>query len=233
LFNGDGNDASGNGHNGVAHAGHPNWGAGLPELATDRHGNANYCYKFVGGGNFVVPNSPDFLPTEITISVWMNLYETWPHSYFFSNDIWNTFKFQVQDANKPFFTAHFNKTDGSGEGWIDHDSGAGILDLDNWHQVVVTYTGAKMTFYIDGAKVQEWTDFPAGTLIAPHDGVDICIGQALPTDVYTDIPDDPYQFQEWLGYFKGYLDDMRFYNVLLTDAQVTTLYNYEKDNTVK
>jgi hypothetical protein len=233
LFNGDANDASGNGHNGVASAGHANWGAGIPELAADRFGNANYCYKMVSGGNFVVPNSPDFLPIELTITVWMKLYETWAHSYFFSNDIWNTYKFQVQDANKPFFTAHFNKTDGTGEGWIDKDADAGILALDTWYQVVVTYTGGKMTFYIDGAKIKEWTDFPAGTLVAPHDGVDICIGQALPTAVYTDIPDDPYQFQEWLGFFKGYLDDMRFYNILLTDAQVTTLYNYEKDNVIE
>lgn len=232
LFNGDANDATGNGHNGVASAGHVNHGGGMPELSADRHGNANYCYKMVNGGNFVVPNSPDFLPSELTISVWMNLYETWAHSYFFSNDIWNTYKFQVQDANKPFFTAHFNKTDGTGEGWIDHDSETGILSLDTWHHVVVTYTGGKMIFYIDGSKVKEWNEFPPGTLIPPHDGVDICIGQALPTAVYTDIPGDPYEWQVWLGYFKGYLDDMRFYNVMLTDAQVTSLYNYERDNTI-
>ena len=162
----------------------------------------------------------------------MKLYETWAHSYFFSNDIWNTYKFQVQDANKPFFTAHFNKDDGSGEGWIDHDTDTETLELDTWYHVVVTYTGGKMTFYIDGVKAKEWTDFDPGTLIEPHAGVDICIGQALPTSVYTDIPDDPYQWQEWLGYFKGYLDDMRFYNVILTDAQVQILYNYEKDNTI-
>ena len=145
LFNGDGTDASGNGHDGTASAGHANFGAGMPELAEDRHGNANYCYKFVDGGNFVVGNGPAFAPAELTISVWMKLYETWAHSYFFSNDIWHTFKFQVQDANKPFFTAHFMKADQT-EGWIDKDSNAGVLDLDKWYQVVLTYTRGQMTF---------------------------------------------------------------------------------------
>jgi len=231
LVNGNGDYASGNGHYGTASAGHEKWGGGMPELSEDRHGNADYCYKFVDGGNFVVPNSNAFIPAEMTISVWMKLYETWAHSYFISNDIWNTWKFQVQDANKPFFTAHFNKDDGT-EGWIDHDSNAGVLDLDTWHQVVVTYTGGLMIFYIDGEKVQTWDDFDPGTFVAPNPDVDLCIGQALPTSVYTDVEGDPYQWQEWLGYFKGYLDDMRFYNVMLTDAQVKALYDYEKDNTI-
>ncbi len=234
LFNGNGNDASGNGHDGTASAGHANWGGGMPELAADRHGNADYCYKFVDGGNFVVPNGPAFIPDDLTISVWMNLYETWAHSYFISNDIWNTWKFQVQDANKLFFTAHFLKDDGSGEeAWVDHDSGLENLDLDNWYHVVLTYTSGKMIFYIDGEEVQEWDDFPTGTLIEPHAGVDLCIGQALPTDIYSNIPGDPYEWQEWLGYFKGYLDDMRFYDVVLTDAQVKTLYDFENVTTIE
>ena len=232
LFNGDGTDASGNGHDGTASAGYVEWGGGMPELAEDRHGMANYCYKFVDGGNFVVPNSPAFLPAEITISVWMNLYETWAHSYFFSNDIWNTYKFQVQDANKPFFTAHYQQSDGT-ESWIDKDSNAGVLELEKWYQVALTYTGGKMTFYIDGVNVQAWDDFPAGTFYEPHAGIDLCIGQALPTAAYTDIEGDPHQWKEWLGYFKGYLDDMRLYNVMLTDAQIKSLYDYEKDNVIE
>lgn len=233
LFNGDGADATGNGHDGTASAGHPNWGGGMPELAVDRHGNADHCYKFVDGGNFVVPQDAAFIPGEMTISVWMNLYDTWAHSYFISNDIWNTWKFQVQDANKPFFTAHIMKDDGSGEeAWIDKDSNAGVLELDTWYHVVLTFTSGKIIFYIDGVKVQEWDDFPTGSFIEPNPDVDLCIGQALPTSVYTDIEGDPYQYQEWLGFFKGYLDDFRFYNTILTEAQVQTLYQYENANTI-
>ncbi len=229
LFNGNGADASGNGHDGTASVGHTNWGGGMPELAEDRHGNADYCYKFVDGGNFVVTSNPAFQPSELTISVWMNLYETWAHNFFISNDIWHSWKFQVQDANKPFFTAHFMKSDQT-EGWVDKDSNTGVLDLDKWYHIVLTYTGGQMTFYIDGVKVQFWDDFDPGTLIEPHAGVDLCIGQALPTAAY-DLPD--HQWEEWLGYFKGYMDDMRFYNVMLTDAQVKALYDYEKATTIE
>lgn len=231
LFNGDATDASGNGHDGTVSAGHPEWGAGMPVLAEDRHGNADYCYMFQDGGNIVVPNSPDFIPNSMSISVWMNLYETWAHNYFFSNDIWHTWKYQVQDANKPFFTAHIVLDDGSADSaYVDKDSNAGVLELDQWYQVVMSYEPGKMVFYINGEKIQEWDDFPSGNFIPPHDGIDLCIGQALPTD---DFDDDMHQWAEWLGFFKGYLDDMRFYNVVLTDAQVKSLYDYENANTIE
>ncbi len=230
TFNGDATDASGNGHDGTVSAGHPEWGSGMPALAEDRHGNADYCYMFQDGGNIVVPNSPDFRPTDLTISVWMNLYETWAHNYFISNDIWHTWKFQVQDANKPFFTAHITDDATGDEAYIDKDSNTGILELDTWYHVVMTYTKGKMIFYIDGVKVQEWDDFPSGDFIAPHDGIDLCIGQALATD---DFDDDLHQWEEWLGYFKGYLDDMRIYNTVLTDAQVTSLHEYEANTTIE
>jgi len=230
LFNGDAKDATGNGHDGTPSAGHPNWGGGMPELATDRFGNADYCYKFDEGANIVVPNDPVFVPQELSISVWMKLSGTWANNYFFSNDVWNCYKFQVQDANKPFFTAHIMKDDGSGEeAYIDKDSNTGTLDLDKWYQVVVTFKSGEMKFYINGQLVQDWTDFPTGTLVAPGEGIDICIGQALAT---ADFDDGDHSWEEWLGYFKGWLDDIRFYNVVLTDAQVTSLYDYEKDNVV-
>lgn len=231
LFNGDATDNSGNGHDGTLSAGHENWGAGMPVPAIDRHGNADYCYLFQDGGNVVVPNSPAFIPEDLTIAVWMNLNETWANNYFISNDIWHTWKFQVQDVNKPFFTAHILKDDGTGEeAYIDKDSNAGILELDTWYHVVMTYTSGKMIFYIDGVKVQEWEDFPTGTFIEPHEGIDLCIGQALPTE---DFDDDLHQWEEWLGFFKGYLDDLRIYNVILTDAQVKTLYDYENATTIE
>ncbi len=229
-FNGDATDASGNGHDGTVSAGHPEWGGGMPALAEDRHGNADYCYMFQDGGNIVVPNSPDFTPTDLTISVWMNLYDTWAHNYFISNDIWHTWKFQVQDANKPFFTAHITDDATGDEAYIDKDSNTGILELDTWYHVVMTYTKGKIVFYIDGVKVQEWDDFPSGDFIAPHDGIDLCIGQALATD---DFDDDLHKWEEWLGFFKGYLDDMRIYNTVLTDAQVTSLHEYEANTTIE
>jgi hypothetical protein len=234
LFNGDATDASGNGHDGTVSAGYPSWGAGMPELAEDRHGMANYCYYFLKGGNIVVPNSTSFNPPDLTISVWMKLDTLWPHNYFISNDIWHCWKFQVPEHLKPFFTRHLTADDGSGEIYVDKDANPVTLEEPfKWQHVVMTYTKGKIVFYIDGAKAVEWTDFPDGTPIDPHDGIDLCIGQALPTDDFSSDPDDPHAWKAWTGYFKGWMDDIRIYNEVLTDAQVTSLYNYEKDNVME
>jgi len=233
LLNGDATDNSGSraGHNGVISAGHADWGAGMPELAVDRHGNADYCYLFQGGGNIVVPASPDLYPQEITISFWCNMNESWAHNYVMSMDIWHCWKLQIQDANKPYFTRKV-LLDGN-EAYIDKDSESGVLELDRWYHIAVTWTSGEMVFYIDGQEVKKWTEGVEGVGVTPDAGIDFCIGQALPTDDFTDIPDDPHQWQAWTGHFKGYLDDIRIYNTVLTGPQVGTLYTYEKDNVVE
>jgi len=232
LFNGDGADATGNGHDGTASAGYSRWGSGMPALAEDRHGNADYCYFFQKGANFVVPQSASLDPPNMSISVWMKVDTLWPHGYFLSNDIWHAWKFQVPEHFKPFFTRHINLDDGSGEAHVNEDSGF-PLDWDpaKWQQLVMTYTKGKLIFYIDGELVRE-ADIAPGTAIAPDAGIDFCIGQALPSASYTEIEDDPHQWKEWLGYFKGWMDDIRIYNEVLTPAQIKTQYDYEKDNTV-
>ena len=54
----------------------------------------------------------------------------------------------------------------------------------------------------------------------------------LPTGTYS--PDDTSPFYvNWGGYFKGNIDDIRFYNIVLTSAQVASIYTYEKDNVVE
>jgi hypothetical protein len=232
LFNGDANDASGNGHNGTVSAGYPSWGGGMPELAEDRHGMADYCYYFLKGGNIVVPNSPSFNPPDLTISVWMKLDTLWPHNYFISNDIWHCWKFQVPEHLKPFFTRKLTG-EGGDDVYVDKDANPVTLDDPfKWQHVVMTFTNQKLTFYIDGEKAVEWTDFPAGTPQDPHDGIDLCIGQALPTAAFSSDPDDQHAWKAWTGYFKGWLDDLRIYNEVLTEAQVKSLYDYEKDNAI-
>ncbi|MCD4725751.1 MAG: hypothetical protein K8R63_13015 [Bacteroidales bacterium] len=228
LFNGDATDASGNGHDGTLELGHENWGGGSVISVEDRLGNADYAYMFVDGGNIVVPQDPSLNPPELTIVTWINLYETWAHSYFISNDIWNCWKFQVQDANKPFFTRKILKDDGSGENaWIDKDANTGILENGVWTHIAMTFQSGEMTFYINGAEVMFWDDFPTGTPVDPNPLVDICIGQALPTSVYGM---EGYEWQEWLGYLKGSLDDLKMYNIVLTGTQVNQIYTWEKDN---
>jgi len=195
----------------------------MPVLDTDRFGNSEYCYKFESGGNIVVPQNPAFKPEQLSVSVWMKIYESWAHNYFISYDIWHSWKIQVQNENKFYFTSHI-QLDAGGETHINEDSQNGSMSLNEWHHAVITYESGSLNFYIDGTKVASLNELPTGTIIDPHAGIDLCIGQALAT---ADFDDDVHAWKEWLGYFKGWLDDMRIYNVVLTEDQVKGLYDYE------
>jgi hypothetical protein len=60
-FNGNANDESGNGNNGVVNG---------AILSNDRNGNANKCYSFNGSGNYIGLSSNNLPTSSRTISVW-------------------------------------------------------------------------------------------------------------------------------------------------------------------
>jgi hypothetical protein len=73
-----------------------------------------------------------------------------------------------------------------------------------WHHVVITYDGVYIKLYIDGVLRN---NYPAAGSISPQ------------TVKY-------YLGYNWLGdYWKGYIDDLRFYSRTLTASDVTALYN--------
>ena len=60
------------------------------------------------------------------------------------------------------------------------------------------------------------------------DNVNLTIGQDLPTSKYTTASDkDPF-YLNYGGYFKGDMDEVRFYNTVLSSTQITSIYNAEK-----
>jgi hypothetical protein len=66
-FNGNANDESGNGHNGIVN------GTGAT-LTNDRFGNANKAYSFNGTGSYirVNVNTADWFYNDFSIAVWVN-----------------------------------------------------------------------------------------------------------------------------------------------------------------
>jgi hypothetical protein len=66
-FNGNANDESGNGHNGIVN------GTGAT-LTNDRFGNANKAYSFNGTGSYirVNVNTADWFYNDFSITVWVN-----------------------------------------------------------------------------------------------------------------------------------------------------------------
>ncbi|HDO26941.1 MAG TPA: hypothetical protein ENH02_02380 [Bacteroidetes bacterium] len=227
LFNGDATDATGNGNDGTPTAGHAFWGAGpAPQLTTDRFGNANSCYHFDKGSDIVVPYSTALNPSEISISLWIKMEEQPNNDYIIALDRWNGWKLNLQTSDFLFFTVKAITPDGD-TSYYNRDSNPTSIDSLKWTHVVVTFKDGTMNFYVNGDLVKAWTDTP-GTPIAV-DNIPLSIGSDLPTDVYTTEEGSPF-YVNWGGYFKGDIDDIRFYNTSLTGPQVKALYDYEKDN---
>jgi len=228
LFNGDADDATGNGNNGTPTEGHPWFGGGaVPQLAADRFGNANYCYHFDEGSNIEVPYSTALNPQSMTISLWIKMEEQPNYDYIIAMNRWNGWKLCLQELSYLFFTI---KTTYNGDTtWYDRDSNPYAIDANTWTHVAITFTNGFMKFYGNGELQRAW-DNTNGIPVAVNN-INLTIGSDLPTDVYTTEEGD--FFVGWGGYFKGNIDDVRFYNTVLSAFQVDSVYTFEKDNVVE
>jgi hypothetical protein len=221
LFTGDATDFTGNGNDGVATAGHADFGGGTPLLTTDRFGNADNAYFFNEGAFINVPYTLALNPTSISIALWVNAAEIRESNRFMGLQSWNGFKFQLQSVNKSFFTA------ATTDGIYDKDTDP-PLDIETWYHLAVTYESGSMTFYIDGEQTQQYSD-ATGDLVKVDDH-DLAIGTG--SSKYADNGDnydnDHIIPAAWGGFFHGSLDDIRFYNRVLTSAEVASIYALEK-----
>lgn len=236
-FNGNANDATANGNNGVLKTGPngpataPGDGGKLPTLVADRFGNANQAYEFGDGGYIEVPYKAALNPQALTISLWCKRTDSHADNYLVSLNRWTGYKFQLQGANKPFLTVTTTASTS------DKDAVTGIVAQDTWTHIVSSYVDGTMKFYINGALVKTWTDVK-GAIKAIPEPVNLAIGQQLPKDVYNKAPtggqlDDKGQpavdYFKYYGaaFFVGQMDDIRIYNRALTDAEVTSIYTIE------
>lgn len=210
-FTGNANDASGHGHNGTLMTGYISGtvdGATLPQLIADRFNVANSAYNFQKGANIEIPYTVDLNPKEFTITLWIKRSETNSDNYMFSLNTYNGFKLQLQGSNFLFMTFRGD------QGYRDVDSNPGVIPADTWTYAAVSYTNGTMKFYVNDklVKTAAVTGVPV-TLATP---VNLVIGQSLPKSL------------GGTSYFRGALDDIRFYNRALTDAEALSIYTTEQ-----
>lgn len=226
LFNGNALDATANHHDGtlmsgiIGNAASHSDGGVLPVLTTDRFGTAGSAYEFANGAYVEVPYSTALNPAILSLSLWINPKESYGDNYIMSLNKWNGFKFQLQTDNFLFLTLK------TGSGTYDRDSNPGKMVNGAWHHAVVTAGDGAITFYVDGVQVKK--ENAAGTafkIVAP---VNLAIGQILPKGIlnFTDTT-SPFYFSN-AAFFKGALDDIRFYNKALSADEVLKIYNNEK-----
>jgi len=228
-FTGNTNDTSGNGHNGTLKTG---WigssaatavdGGTLPVLTTDRYGNANSAYYFNNGAYIEVPYSADLRPTNMTITAWIKPDVENAGNYIISLDRWNGYKFQTQSNNFPYLTIN---TDG---GDHDVDDNPGAVQTGKWSQVAVSYTNGAVVFYINGVLTKTVPE--TGNPIPLATQVNLAIGNEMPKTAYNFTDSNSSQYFYGASFFIGSLDDIRLYNTVLTDNQISSIYTMESPN---
>lgn len=230
-FNGNTNDSSGHGNDGVATTGAAYYGAGTLTAAADRFGRAGMAYHFDKGANVEVPYSSSLNPVQLSISLWakkslgspLRTINTDTYTMVSMNR-WNGYKFQLQSGNLTFFTVHA-VTAAHDTVFYDRDNAGTALTNDTWYHVVVTFKPGVEDLYVNGDLAKEWTDVP-GTPITLANPINFVIGQDLPTNKYLTTDGD---FQvAWGGFWTGELDDVMFYNIALDGPQVKSIYDNQK-----
>ncbi len=218
-------DASANGFDGTFKTGPADWGAGYPTWALDRNGDAGKAIHVDNGGNIEVPYNTNLNPKQLTIALWVNADEINAGNRFIGLQSWIGYKFQLQEANRPFATVH------AADGTYDRDAEVN-LPIQEWHHVAFTFGGGNMIFYIDGVAVKTWDNTPGDAVSISGTPYNLVFGQDFPTDQYaattTNFETDQKIPLEWGGYFRGLLDEIRIYKTVLTATQIESIYNREK-----
>jgi hypothetical protein len=209
-FDGDANDASGNGNHGTEN--------GVIEYI---EGKVNQAIKLNGNSSYVkVINPEQKFDKQYTITAWVSTQGR--GMPFFAKYSWN--------GSARGFAVHSTTPDGNGvttngstlfsvamynESWNPKKFPTYTLPINKFKHVSATYNEGEAKLYIDGILVDESTVQHQGTLDNPYD---ILMGaywhnQGKSLD------------HNHTRTFDGLIDDLRIYNRALTEAEIKQLYN--------
>lgn len=199
---GNANDLSGNSNNGYV------YGAAL---ANDRNGNSNSSYYFDGNSSFILVRSNNLLNItsnqNLSISFWMK-----EDGKEFNTDKYIISKYSGSTITGAAF-AIGTGSEGNGYAWTQIASGStngfelrGHYRINDglWHHLVYEWKNGEQSYlYIDSKKDVN-SNASYGSIINSF-------------DLYFGCGSNQKQF------FRGYLDDIRIYNRILTGSEITYL----------
>ena len=208
-FNGNANDASGNGFNGTV--------SSSATLTTDRFGNANKAYFFNGSGGIVTTVNTLLSVSKFTIAAWIK-----------SNGIEASGVPRIASITRPgqcngyyeLLYANGNWTGSSNDYskklicYLNADPtfsyynlyySQNPADTSTWHHGAITFDSGTLKFYIDG--VLDNTISALGPLTQFAESAVLQIG-----------------YCEGGGNFNGKIDEVRIYNRALSDAEILKLF---------
>ncbi|MEN9611144.1 MAG: hypothetical protein RLZZ628_1958, partial [Bacteroidota bacterium] len=202
-FNGNANDESGNGNNGVVNG---------ATLTTDRFGNADKAYSFNGVNNIItVPNSTSLNITQnLTLSTWFKA----EPSEDYKGIVTKTGTNLGGSLRSQYFFTLANISEGSklrADILAQYTGGNYVLSNNNvadnqWHSGVVTFDGSVIKLFVDGQYQNQrtWT----GPMISNDEPLRIGFDVGSPGN----------------RYFKGLIDDISIYNRALSESEVQQLH---------
>ena len=203
-FNGNASDASGNGNNGTVNG---------ANLTADRFGFSNHAFDFNGVDNYieVQHNLSLTFSNELSVSFWLNV----PDLTFNASGSpeRNPIGKQINASNSgiQFETNDVTNTPGSPQFYLNDGSSVAqyqdnnTIALNSWVHLVGTYNGTTLTLYSNN----------------------IVLGNNVNNLNLNSITQNLFFGKEGLigRYFKGKLDDIGIWNRVLTQQEVTDLYN--------
>ena len=211
-FDGNANDASGNGNNGTVDG---------ATLTSDRFGNNNSAYRFTVNGSggwgsaqdritITNPTIPD--DNSFAMSGWVNLeskpgpFNDRPHTLMgrwdgngeavFRNYI--NYSGQVQTALYPYPQSGTNIYE------------SGNVTYGNWEHVVITYDGSVLKHYVNGQLTGQQTF----NIIIVTSSTNLTFGELHMANGHWYL-------------FSGKMDDLGYWSRALTQEEITTLYESE------
>ena len=202
----------------------------LPSFATGKVGKAIYLNN---GSHLEVSDyaSTSLLGKTLSIAVWVKPETTRAGNYIISYNYWMSWKFNLQTENKPFFTVKTGPTDND---YMNADNET-VSSAPNgtWTHLVVCMdlTNQKLDFYVNGALTKSWNATTQPNLKATTQSyatvLPLMIGVAT---TYAEATTWSWSWekvpQNWDN-FIGSLDELKLYNIALTEGQVAKLYKDE------
>jgi hypothetical protein len=210
-FDGNANDKSGNGINGIIRGG--------TSFVSDRSGNPSSAI-YLNGNNYVeLPGLPFNFYTSFCVSFWIwaervqlisaNIFDK--GNGLSSLDGW-AIAINGDHDNK----IRFLSTTATGNKVITNDL---VYSLEVWTHVVLTWDATGYVFYRNGVSLQLGA-FPTGSVIKSNGNLPLLIGaqnggHSNPASAVG-------------NYFKGMIDDIFIYNRSLSSSEVQELYSFQR-----
>ncbi|MFL5738647.1 MAG: LamG domain-containing protein [Flavisolibacter sp.] len=180
-------------------------------------------------GFIVYPSANDFgAQTNFSVSLWINAGTTADKDHVNADGILEFGKSSDFWGNFTLFADHETSTSDSmrltlvlAGNFITHDNQNRIPHMydGKWHHLVFTYDAASSlyTFYLDGAKYEQKT---VANVKFKDPSVLVVGGFQQAASIQ-----GTYEANTWMSAFPGLIDQVRLYGTVLTQADVTNLYN--------